>query len=652
MFNLNKVSTKILIPVVIVAIIGNLVSNYISTKQMEKLAQVNTRDSLEMLTSSIFLTLRNAMNTGDPAIIKSAENKSRETIKGLESLVVAKSKKTIELYSPDTKYTTDKDILEVFATKKEKSLDIYKEDKHIFRVLKPMIATQDCLLCHANEELGAVIGVIDLSFSLDSIDELIDDSSNYLFLISIIIIAIILSIILLVVNRVTRPLKVLKDDLGMFFQFLSKERDTIEPFKVESMDEIGQMIQSINENIEKTIVGINQDTEAIKESSRICELVSKGDLSVKIQSESKSKEINDLIDIVNKLIASMSYNVNRVLDSLDEYSKDHYSVRIVSKGKTNADMKRLFDQVNILGETLVKLSSQNLKNGLALEQTSSVLSSNVENLSSVLTEQSNSLSNVSEELKNVILRVDETSKNSIEMTNYANELANSSNEGKDLASSTVLAMDEINNQVMSINEAIIVIDQIAFQTNILSLNAAVEAATAGEAGKGFAVVAQEVRSLASRSAEAAKEIKELVENAKVKAEDGKVTASNMIDGYSQLSENVESTTQLINLVAKNSKEQQGMINEINNDIQDINVEIKKNVEIANETNVVAHQASDIAHIIVVDASEKNFCGKEEIQIRDKVINVEYKGEERRRIESNIKNGKNLSYGKRDRRNRN
>ena len=127
-------------------------------------------------------------------------------------------------------------------------------------------------------------------------------------------------------------------------------------------------------------------------------------------------------------------------------------------------------------------------------------------------------------------------------------------------------MDEINTQVNAINDAITIIDQIAFQTNILSLNAAVEAATAGEAGKGFAVVAQEVRNLASRSAEAAKEIKTIVENASQKADDGKKIANKMIEGYPTLNESISQTINLISDIEKASKEQQSGIVQINDSI--------------------------------------------------------------------------------------
>src|SRR5574344_729166 len=127
------------------------------------------------------------------------------------------------------------------------------------------------------------------------------------------------------------------------------------------------------------------------------------------------------------------------------------------------------------------------------------------------------------------------------MSKLASNVTNSVTKGETLANQTTESMNEIDKEVNSINEAITVIDQIAFQTNILSLNAAVEAATAGEAGKGFAVVAQEVRNLATRSSEAAKEIKELVENATKKADLGKKISEDMIIGYKTLNEDIIKT---------------------------------------------------------------------------------------------------------------
>ena len=155
------------------------------------------------------------------------------------------------------------------------------------------------------------------------------------------------------------------------------------------------------------------------------------------------------------------------------------------------------------------------------------------------------------------------------MLRISSKTQESAHIGKELATKTVNSMEEINNTVMNINEAITVIDQIAFQTNILSLNAAVEAATAGEAGKGFAVVAQEVRNLAARSAEAAKEIKNLVENATIKANEGKEISSTMIKGFGELESNISETSNLIDDVTNAANEQSSGITQISDAVNQL-----------------------------------------------------------------------------------
>jgi len=300
----------------------------------------------------------------------------------------------------------------------------------------------------------------------------------------------------------------------------------------------------------------------------------------------------------------MEENISKTLNTLDEYSNDEYASRVEGKDRFEGSFKELFNQVDLLGETLTNLSGQNLKNGKALQQTANVFSQNVNLLKKSSTEQSELLDETTDSIENIMNNIQNTSHNSKDMTKIANEVTKYSNNGHKLAEETAEAMNSIYSKVGAILESIDTIKQISFQTNILSLNAAVEAATAGEAGKGFAVVAQEVRNLATRSAEASQDIEDLITVASEESKKGSDIAKNMIDGFDTLNERIESTIKLIDVVAKDNNMQMTKIESINDIIKSIDNNAHENVNIVNKTSLVAKESEQLAQNIVNDASSK------------------------------------------------
>jgi len=314
-----------------------------------------------------------------------------------------------------------------------------------------------------------------------------------------------------------------------------------------------------------------------------------------------SNNINKAIGTI-ALAQSKDESIQDIMDILNQYKSGVYKNKLEVKDLPE-DITKLANGINDLGTSLLELSQINLKNGLALKDGSDTLAKNITLINESVNAQAASVSKTSSDLGDITINIKENTKNTIQMAGYAKELTSSANEGEELANKTAVSMDEINTQTSAINESISIIDQIAFQTNILSLNAAVEAATAGEAGKGFAVVAQEVRNLASRSAEAAREIKDLVENATTKANEGKVIADDMIVGYSKLNENIKLTMDLIGNVTDSSKEQENSIQNINESITILNEQMQSSAQIAEQTNTIAQQSSGIARKIVEEADK-------------------------------------------------
>jgi methyl-accepting chemotaxis protein len=550
------------------------------------------------------------------------KKKVLDLCKELDNFIVTHKKDDKEL--KDLSDTINKKVIGYLATIEMFQSDLEDNYKYTISTLDTQVKPkEDALIDTTNQILERVTKKFNSTFILmeDSSIKTSDDIRNLNIIVMVLIVMALIIVSIYstyLIKEIKNSLKLFQRGLNSFFEFLNGEKNNSEFIQIHSKDEFGNMAKIVNQNIERTEKLISEDKQLIKDAEIVMKRVNNGWYSQLIEKDTSNLMLQEFKNDVNTMIVNTKARFVRINEILGQYSKNDYNRKLEfgQNDEKGGVLEALVNGINRLQETVTAMLVENKSNGMTLENSSKTLLSNVNRLNVSSNEAAASLEETAAAIEEITSNIRNNTENISKMTTLSNEVTTSATQGEKLANQTTVAMDEINNQVNLINEAISVIDQIAFQTNILSLNAAVEAATAGEAGKGFAVVAAEVRNLASRSAEAAKEIKTIVETATTKANYGKQIAGNMIDGYKQLNQNITQTINLISDIQSASKEQLLGIEQINMTVNSLDQQTQQNANVASQTHDIAVTTDKIAKLIVNSADEKEFIGKNEVKAKE------------------------------------
>jgi methyl-accepting chemotaxis protein len=281
------------------------------------------------------------------------------------------------------------------------------------------------------------------------------------------------------------------------------------------------------------------------------------------------------------LARSVSNPVRKGLDFAQKIAEGDLTDRIDLD--QNDELGALAKALNISAESLEKFVSEVLVASQNLSQAVEQIASGNQNLSQRTSEQASSLEEIASTIEETTATIRQNAENSDQANKLSIDTMRMAEEGNTVVVDAVASINEVNKSSKKIEEIISVINEIAFQTNLLALNAAVEAARAGEQGRGFAVVAGEVRNLAQRSGNAAKEIGTLIKESMDKIETGTDLVNRSGDAIREIVNSMKNVARLVSEIAAANQEQKQGIDQINIAVAEMDTMTQQNAALVEET---------------------------------------------------------------------
>ena len=353
-----------------------------------------------------------------------------------------------------------------------------------------------------------------------------------------------------------------------------------------------------------TIDGLNTFVEGIvspiKETQNAIYQFSLGNFEHRITNEYKG-EFDKIKKTVNYTANTIDSYISEITNILNEMAHKNFDVSI--DREYLGDFKAIQKSVNLIVNNLNSLTKDIISSAEKVSDGSRKISKSSISLAEGATQQAESVGKLNKIIKLISKQTLENSKNSNKANILAIQTKENASKGSEQMNDMLIAMEAINTASSSISNIIKVIDDIAFQTNILALNAAVEAARAGEHGKGFAVVAEEVRSLASRSQQAARETTELIQSSVLKVEEGSKMANQTSEALLSIVKQIEDIYSLIESCANSSNEQEKSISQIMEGIEQISNVTQVNTSTSEESAAASEELASQAEIFYASVSD-------------------------------------------------